>query len=151
VIDASGWEDVNAEIRTHRHRCSGLVRTSQNALLAGLLFCTSCERPMIATYTAKGGRRFRYYVCQAARQNGWDSCPTKSVAAALIEDTVVAQLRTALSGEETRQQLQITETDWGCFLEGDHRGLVVGVVEHIGYDGKTGAVAVKLGSNGRQP
>jgi hypothetical protein len=63
----------------------------------------------------------------------------------------LAQLRTALSGEETRQQLQITETDWGCFLEGDHRGLVVGVVEHIGYDGKTGAVTVKLGSNGQQP
>jgi hypothetical protein len=42
---------------------------------------------------------------------------------------VVAQLRTALSGEETRQQLQITETDWDCFLEGDRRGLVVGVVE----------------------
>jgi hypothetical protein len=44
----------------------------------------------------------------------------------------------------------ISETDWGCFLEGDHRGLVVGVVEHIGYDGKTGAVTVKLGSNGQQ-
>ena len=108
---------------------------------------------MIATYTStsNGGRRFRYYVCQAARQNGWHSCPTKSVAAALIEDTVVAQLRTALSGEETRQQLQSAETDWERFLEGDHRGLVVGVVEHIGYDGKTGAVAVKLGSNGQQP
>ena len=63
----------------------------------------------------------------------------------------MVQLRTALSGEETRQQLQITETDWGCFLEGEARGLVVGVVEQIGYDGKTGAVAVKLGSNGRQP
>ena len=49
-----------------------------NALLAGLLFCQSCQRPMIATYTANGGRRFRYYVCQAARQNGWDSCPTGS-------------------------------------------------------------------------
>jgi hypothetical protein len=106
---------------------------------------------MIATYTAKGGRRFRYYVCQAARQNGWHSCPTKSVAAALIEDTVVVQLRTALNGEETRQQLQIAEADWNYFLEGDHRGLVDGVVEHIGYDGKTGAVTVKLGSNGQQP
>ena len=105
---------------------------------------------MIATYTTNGGRRFRYYVCQAARQNGWDSCPTKSVAAALIEDTVVAQLRTALSGEETRQQLQITQTDWGCFLTGDPRGLVVGVVEHIDYDGKTGAVTVKLGLSGQQ-
>jgi len=150
IIEASLWEELNAEIGTRRRQRSDLVRTSQNALLGGLLFCQSCERPMIATYTAKGGRRFRYYVCQAARQNGWDSCPTKSVAAALIEDTVVAQLRTTLSGEETRQQLQITETDWDCFLEGDRRGLVVGVVESIGYDGKTGAVTVKLGSNGQQ-
>jgi recombinase-like zinc beta ribbon protein len=135
IIEASLWEELNAEIGTRRRQRSDLVRTSQNALLAGLLFCHSCQRPMIATYTTNGGRRFRYYVCQAARQNGWNSCPTKSVAATLIENTVVAQLRTALSGEETRQQLQITETDWGCFLEGDHRGLVVGVVEHISYDG----------------
>src|SRR5580704_17126647 len=150
IIEVSLWEELNAEIGTRRRQRSDLVRTSQNALLAGLLFCQSCERPMIATYTSNGGRRFRYYVCQAARQNGWHSCPTKSVAAALIEDTVVAQLRTALSGEETRQQLQITETDWEHFLEGDARGLVVGVVEHIGYDGTTGAVTLKLGSNGRQ-
>jgi site-specific DNA recombinase len=151
IIEASLWEELNAEIGTRRRQRSDLVRTNQNALLAGLLFCNNCQRPMIATYTSNGGRRFRYYVCQAARQNGWHSCPTKSIAAALIEDTVVAQLRTALSGEETRQQLQIAETDWEHFLEGDRRGLVVGVVEHIGYDGKTGAVAVKLGSNGRQP
>jgi hypothetical protein len=79
------------------------------------------------------------------------SAPRNSaVPAALIEDSVVAQLRGALSSEETRQQLQITETDWEHFLEGDHRGLVVGIVEHIGYDGKTGAVTVKLGSNGQQ-
>ena len=44
---------------------------------------------MVATYTRpRGGRQFRYYVCQAARPNGWHSCPTKSVAAALIEDSV---------------------------------------------------------------
>jgi hypothetical protein len=97
--------------------------------------------------TAKGGRRFRYYVCQAARLNGWNS---KSVAAALIEDSVVAQLRGALSSEETRRQLQITETDLEHFLEGEARGLVVGVVEQIGYDGRTGAVTLKLSSNGRQ-
>src|SRR5579862_3520870 len=118
IVDTSLWEELKAEISARRRQRSDLVRTSQNALLAGLLFCKSCERPMIATYTAKGGRRFRYYVCQAARQNGWDSCPTKSVAAALIEDSVVAQLRTALSSEEMRQQLEIDETEWQRFLEG---------------------------------
>ena len=89
---------------------------------------------MIATYTAKRGRRFRYYVCQTARQNGWSSCPTKSVPAGMIDDSVVAQLRTALSSEETRQQLHVAETEWQVFLLGDPGGLVRAVVEHILYD-----------------
>ncbi len=150
IVDPALWEELNAEIRARRREGSDLVRTSQNALLAGLLFCQTCERPMVATYTAKRERRFRYYVCQTARQKGWDSCPTKSVRAALIEDAVVAQLRSALTSEAVRQQLQITETDWECFLEGETRGLVAGVVEHIHYDGRTGAVTVKLGSKGQQ-
>src|SRR5207244_11911908 len=127
-------------------RRSEVVRTNQKALLAGLLFCKSCERPMIPTYTAKRGRRFRYYVCQKARQNGWHSCPTKSVPAALIEDSVVAQLQGALSSEETRQQFHISETEWQQFGQGDRGRLVHGVVEYIAYDGVTGAVTLTLGS-----
>ena len=101
---------------------------------------------MIPTYTAKRGRRFRYYVCQKARQNGWHSCPTKSVPAALIEDSVVAQLQGALSSEETRQEFHISETEWQLFGQGDRGGLVRAVVEHIAYDGVTGAVTLTLGS-----
>jgi hypothetical protein len=118
--------------------------TETRALLAGLLFCKSCNRPMIPTYTAKLGRRFRYYVCQKARQNGWHSCPTKSVPAALIEDSVVAQLRGALSSEEIRQQFQISETAWQVFEQGEPGELVRAVVEHIAYDGITGAVTLTL-------
>ena len=70
---------------------------------------------MIATYTAKRGRRFRYYVCQRARRNGWDSCPTKAVPAVRIEDSVVAQLGAALSSEEVRRELQVAEGDWQLF------------------------------------
>ena len=99
---------------------------------------------MIATYTAKYGRRYRYYVCQAARQNGCDSCPTKSVAAALIEESVVAQLRIALSTDQTRVGLDLSETEWQVFLQGNPAEVVHGVVEQIGYDGTTGGVRLKL-------
>jgi len=150
IVEAALWEEVNAEIDTRRRQRSDVIRASQKALLAGLLFCASCERPMVASYTSKRDRRFRYYVCQSARQKGWASCPTKSVAAALIEDSVVAQLRSALGSEDIRRQLQIAETDWDHFLEDDPRALVLGILEHISYDGTTGAVAIKLGSNGRQ-
>jgi hypothetical protein len=99
---------------------------------------------MTATYTAKGDRRYRYYVCQRARQKGWKSCPTKSVSASLIEDSVVAQLRARLNEEETRSTLMVSEPDWQIFMEGDPTRLVPAVLEQIRYDGTTGMVSVKL-------
>jgi len=151
IISPALWETVNAEFGARQRKRSDAVRAKQNALLAGLLFCHSCNRPMIATYTAKRGRRFRYYVCQRARRNGWDSCPTKAVPAVLIEDSVVAQLGAALSSEETRRQLQVAEGDWQQFQQGDPAPLVGAVVENILYHGSTGAVTLTLGNRGGQP
>src|SRR6266576_1486263 len=144
IIEPALWEEVKGEFAARQRQRADVVRTNQNALLAGLLFCKSCNRPMIATYTAKRGRRFRYYVCQKARQNGWHACLTKSVPAALIEESVVAQLRGALSSEEIRQQFQISETAWHVFEQGEPSELVRAVVEHIAYDGITGAVTLTL-------
>ena len=146
MIEPALWEEVKGEFAARQRQRADVVRTNQKALLAGLLFCNSCERPMIPTYTAKRGRRFRYYVCQRARQNGWHTCPTKSVPAALIEESVVAQLQGALSNEEKRQRFHISETEWQLFGQGDHGGLVRAVVDHIAYDGVTGAVTLTLGS-----
>jgi hypothetical protein len=98
---------------------------------------------MIPTYTAKPGRRYRYYVCQAARQNGWNACPTKSVPARMIEDSVLDQLRTALHTNETREQLNVSEADWQAFEEG-HCELVRELVKEVSYDGMTGAASLLL-------
>jgi Recombinase zinc beta ribbon domain len=98
---------------------------------------------MVPTYTAKPGRRYRYYVCQAARQNGWSSCPTKSVPARTIEEAVLEQLHTALCTSETREQLHVAEADWQTFEEG-HFELVRSLVKEVSYDGTTGAVSLKL-------
>ena len=144
IVDPGRWEAVNADLRDRRTPKTESIRSQKNALLAGLLFCKSCERPMIATYTAKGGHRYRYYVCQGARQKGWKSCPTKSVSASLIEDSLVSQLRTRLTDEETRLRLNLPEPDWQVFVEGEPTRLVPTFVEKIRYDGANGMVSVKL-------
>ena len=125
---------------------AGLIyarRDGSNALLAGLLLCKSCQRPMLPTYTAKPGRRYRYYVCRSARQKGWSSCPTKSVPARMIEDSVLDQLRTALRAQETREQLHVSEADWQTF-EGGHFEIARALVKEVRYDGTTGAVWLHL-------
>ena len=83
-------------------------------------------------------------MCQQARQNEWSACPTKSVPAATIEESVVSRLRAALSSPETRQQLHVDDSDWLVLLEDEPGGLVRALVEHILYDGKTGAVVLTL-------
>jgi site-specific DNA recombinase len=146
IVESSVWQEVNEELRAGRRTGIGAIRASQNALLAGRLLCKSCQRPMVPTYTAKPGRRYRYYVCRAARQNGWSSCPTKSVPAQMIEEAVVEQLRTALRAEETREQLRVSEADWQTFEEGQFE-LARALVKQVSYDGTTGAVLLDIRRN----
>jgi site-specific DNA recombinase len=147
IVDRVLWEEVNGELCASARTEPRIARGQPNALLAGLLFCQSCKRPMIATYTAKGGRRYRYYVCQSVRQKGWQCCPTKSVSAGRIEASVVDQLRIALGVTERRERLGISEAKWERFEQGDTAGLVRAVAEQIGYDGTTGGVWLQLRGN----
>ena len=48
---------------------------------------------MSHTYTCKGTRRYRYYLCGTAQKRGWDQCPAPSVAAGEIERFVVDQIQ----------------------------------------------------------
>jgi len=98
---------------------------------------------MAATYSMRRGRRYRYYVCRRATQDGWGSCVTKSVSAALIEDSLVGQLRVRLNSEEARSALHFPDRDWQAFLH-DPAGLVPTLVESVQFDGATGSVRVKL-------
>ena len=113
----------------------------QKALLAGLLFCDSCQRPMMATYTAHCGRRYRYYVCHTARQKGWAACPTKSVSAALIEPSVLAQLRIALEREDLREQVCVPDAESQAVETNPHE-LVRAQINEIHYNGITGSVTL---------
>ena len=145
IVDPSVWQEANALVRAGSRTETGVVRAPQNALLTSLLECKHCQRAMVPTYTAKPGRRYRYYVCQAARQNGWSSCPTKSVPAHIIEEGVLKQLRTALPISETREQLPVPGAG-GQSSEESQIVLVRAWVKQVTYDGTTGAVSLTLRS-----
>jgi site-specific DNA recombinase len=150
IVETSVWQEVNAELRGGRRIEPGAIRKPQNALLAGLLLCKSCQRPMVPTYTAKPGRRYRYYVCRQARQLGWSACPTKAVPAQMIEDAVVDQVRTVLREHGAREQLNVPQDHWQS-LEPDDAELVRALVKGVSYDGTTGAVSLQLNRREDQP
>jgi site-specific DNA recombinase len=144
IVVSEVWQMVNEELRASRRGANGVMRTPQDTPLKGVLFCASCEQPMVPTYTAKGDRRYRYYVCRATSQRTRSECPVKSIAARRIEESVAAQVRMALMADDARAELNVTDSDWRAFNENESGDFLRRIVRRVIYDGTNGAVSLEL-------
>src|SRR6266852_3871084 len=107
IVDPVKWQKVQELLQRHRHRGSA-ERNGSGAILKGLLYCRPCGCAMSPTYSSKGSKRYRYYVCSQAQKRGWNHCPTQSIPAGQIERIVVAQ--TSKVGQDSeRLQKILTE------------------------------------------
>lgn len=128
IVDADVFDQVQAML--HRNGRSGgrAVRNKHSALLRGLLRCTPCDCGMSHTYTSKGSRQYRYYVCHHAQKRGWQVCPSPSIPAGEIERFVVDQIkaigRDPLVIKETLAQALRQVEDQIERLTAERRGLV---------------------------
>jgi hypothetical protein len=145
IVASDVWEAVNEQLRRARRGADAVIRAPQEALLKGLLFCGSCQQPMVPTYTSKGDRRYRYYVCRAGSHDTRSACPVKSIAARRIEESVVAQVRSALMMDNARAQLKVADADWAGFQEDQSGELVRRILRRVVYNGANGAVSLELG------
>lgn len=93
IIDQDTWDRVHEILRRNGNDKGASVRNKLGALLRGLLFCVPCGAPMMHTYTMRKSKRYRYYVCYNAQQQGWQNCETKSVSAQAIETAVLDSIR----------------------------------------------------------
>jgi site-specific DNA recombinase len=93
IIDRATWDRARAIMEKNCRNRAVQTRRKTAALLKGILRCGHCGKAMGATFTNRRGKRYRYYLCNHAERNGYDTCPVKSVAAGEIEAAVVDQLR----------------------------------------------------------
>jgi len=93
IVDQDTWDRVHEVLRRNGNDKGATVRNKLGALLRGLLFCVPCGTPMMHTYTMRKSKRYRYYVCYNAQQQGWQNCETKSVSAQAIETAVLDSIR----------------------------------------------------------
>ncbi len=95
LVDPVVFDQVQHLLRRHGPARSAPVRTAFGALLKGLSRCAPCGCSMTLAHTTRQGcKRYRYYVCSGAQKRGWQTCPSKSIPAAQIEQFVVEQIRT---------------------------------------------------------
>ncbi len=93
IVDDETFKQVQTLLRRNGRSGGRAVWNKHGALLRGLLRCAACECGMSHTYSAKGNRQYRYYVCTRAQQRGWQACPSPSVPAGEIERFVVDQIK----------------------------------------------------------
>ena len=105
IIDDATFERVQGLLRRNGRAGGRATRNKYGALLRGILRCGPCEASMIHSTTQRGQRLHRYYTCQKAQQNGWNTCPSKSLPAAEIEKAVVERIRSIGADPEVRREV----------------------------------------------
>ncbi len=140
------------------------------ALLSGLLRCAPCDASMGMTWTRRGTRVHRYYLCRLTQKEGWKASPHPSVPAHEIESLVVEQIRAigrdaALQARvleaareqgaevdpaDLRRALVLFDPVWEV-LHGEEQARVMRLlVEGIAYDGAAGTAVVAFRATGIQ-
>ena len=92
IIEPELWSQINAPMDRPGRR-KQQPQQSSSAMLQKLLWCQTCDQPMLPTGSGNRARRYRYYTCRAAQQKGWSKCPSKSVPAEVMEASVLERLR----------------------------------------------------------
>jgi hypothetical protein len=96
-----------------------------------------------ATYTGhttKQNRRYAYYVCRKAQQQGAVACPGQSIPAARIEGRLLAGLQGMAAAAEW-QPLREALQGWSALERVEQRRRLARVLERIDYDGRRGGTA----------
>jgi site-specific DNA recombinase len=93
IIDPDTFGRVQALLRCHGPEVGPPSLHRFSSLLKGLLRCVPCGCAMTPAHTTrKGSQRYRYYTCVNAQKRGWQTCPSKSIPAAQIEELVLGQI-----------------------------------------------------------
>jgi site-specific DNA recombinase len=137
ILKPGVWERVQKLITHPAALTRGKSRNKHLALLSGLLYCECCAARMVYTYSGKGERRYRYYVCLKAQRKGWAACPTKSLSAQRIEESVLEQVREA-------HPVMIDPAGWDQMDRSRQVGALQAIVERVGYDGATRQVSIRF-------
>jgi site-specific DNA recombinase len=93
IVKEPLWNQVQQILKNNRRTAERLRANKHGVLLQGLVRCAHCKTTMFHSFTQKGNRRYRYYVCSSAQKKGYETCPSRSVPAAEMEKFVVERIR----------------------------------------------------------
>jgi site-specific DNA recombinase len=137
ILAPGTWERVQNLITQRGVFAGGRSRNKHFALLGGLLYCETCRTRMVYSYSGKNDRKYPYYVCLNAQRKGWAVCPTKSLPARAIEESVLGRIRAAQHGIFER-------SEWEQMDRARQVEAIQATIERVGYDGAARQVSLRF-------
>jgi site-specific DNA recombinase len=133
IVDGDLWKKVQAHLGRHSR---SRERAPSQALLKGLLQCRPCASAMTPTYACKkGGKRYDYYVCTNALRYGRQKCPSRSLAAAVIEPWLLERLREVAQEGEPSPTIYAELAHWDKLPFDERHLLLHSWIKRVDYDG----------------
>lgn len=145
VQERIAYNRVNRKIRKNA-QCSGL--------LSQLIRCKACNSPMFHSYSVKDKvKKYRYYVCVNAQKKGYAVCPTRSVNAQEMEETVYrllpkVEIQCSLLAERYRCVLEKIREVWESLIANEKHRILKHLFKEIDYNGETGALGMTVNEKG---
>ncbi len=93
IVEEETFRRVHVLMQKNSRARGNEQRNQFGALLRKLLYCKGCGSAMVHTFTRRGNKAYRYYVCCNAIKKGRARCQTGSLPALEIEKAVVEQIR----------------------------------------------------------
>jgi site-specific DNA recombinase len=141
-------------------------------LLRGLLRCKHCNCAMVHSFTARGARRYRYYLCNNAQGRGYAVCPSPTAPAPELERFILEEVlglardpelinilaardesdaetdNTPIDPVEMRLAFDRFGTSWESWSPREQAARLASLVRTVQYDGRAGKVDVALKAAG---
>ena len=93
ILDESTFALVQEKLKENTRNTGTPHSQKFEALLRGLIYCSSCGSAMSPSYSSSKLRRYRYYLCIRSTQRVGEPCATRAVSAPAVEEAVVESIR----------------------------------------------------------
>jgi len=137
IVAPGTWERVQKLITQPAASTQVRSRNKHLALLGGLLYCESCATRMVYSHARKNDRKYPYYVCLNAQRKGWAACPSKSLPARAMEESVLKRLR-------KKHPARFGVSEWEQMDRNRQVESIQLLVERVGYDGAARQISIRF-------
>ncbi|MCX5679259.1 MAG: recombinase family protein [Candidatus Omnitrophica bacterium] len=128
IISDEVFQKAQAILADNRRERKIAGTTKNIGLLSHILRCKACDSTMYIIYTMKGKHKYQYYLCMSAQKRGYNSCPTRLVAAQSMENKVMTCLR------QISKESKLDPKTWETLTLEEQTSIIRSLVKQASYD-----------------